>query len=473
MTEPAAQHGSKTVVPQTPAPGTVELQTDTSSGAGTGLFDEHNPPSQALIDECVHCGFCLPTCPTYQLWGEEMDSPRGRIYLMKLGLEGKVKLTDTFASHFDRCLGCMACLPACPSGVKYDKLIEATRAQLQRRYQRSLADRLYRRLIFAIFPYPARLSALLRPLWLYQRSGLQRLLRDTGVLKLLPRRLRGIESLLPAVFPRASSLCLPALIPAQGPRRRRVGLLLGCVQRVMFPEVNAATARVLSAEGCEVVVPEEQGCCGALMIHAGWEAPALDFARRLMDVFERAGVDAVVINAAGCGSNMKDYGYLLRDDPQYAEKARNFSARCKDVSEVLAELEPRAPRHPLPMQIAYHDACHLQHAQGVRNQPRQVLQTVPQLELVEIPDSAICCGSAGIFNLVEAEAAEQLGDRKAQNCLATGAEAIVSANPGCLLQIAAGLRRAHRPLPLLHLIELLDASISGVWPASLRNRQSH
>jgi len=472
MSEPVAQKTDKTGAAGTPASSTVELRPEiTAPVSGTGPFDEHNPPAQELIDECVHCGFCLPTCPTYQLWGEEMDSPRGRIYLMKLGREGKVKLTDTFASHFDRCLGCMACLPACPSGVKYDKLIEATRAQLQRRYQRSLAERLYRRLIFAIFPYPARLSALLRPLWLYQRSGLQRRLRNTGVLKLLPRRLRGMESLLPAVPPRASRV--PALIPAQGPRRRRVGLLLGCVQRVMFPEVNAATARVLSAEGCEVVVPEEQGCCGALMIHAGWEAPALDFARRLMDVFERAGVDAVVINAAGCGSNMKDYGYLLRGDPQYAEKARKFSARCKDVSEVLAELEPRAPRHPLRMRIAYHDACHLQHAQGVRHQPRQVLKTIPQLELVEIPDSAICCGSAGIYNLVEAEAAEQLGDRKAQNCLATGAEAIVSANPGCLLQIAAGLRRARRPLPLLHLIELLDASISGAWPASLRNRQSH
>jgi len=467
-------NGAKSELPQMPALGATglsELSPPAAAvSAGASIFDDHNPPSQELIDDCVHCGFCLPTCPTYQLWGEEMDSPRGRIYLMKLGLEGKVKLTDTYASHFDRCLGCMACMPACPSGVQYDKLIEATRAQLERHYGRSLWQRIYRQMVFAVFPHPARLRALLAPLWLYQRLGVQALLRRSGALRLLPQRLRSMEALLPRLSGQSFNSRMPVVIAAQSQKRRRVGLLLGCVQRVMFPEVNAATARVLAAEGCEVVVPAEQGCCGALMIHAGREAEALEFARKLIDVFAGAKVDTVVINAAGCGSNMKDYAYLLGDDPKYAEKARNFSAKCKDVSELLAELEPQAPRQPLPLRIAYHDACHLQHAQGVRNQPRQVLKNIPELELVEVPDSAICCGSAGIYNLVEPQPAEQLGDRKAQNCLSTGAQAVVSANPGCLLQITSGLRRAGRELPVLHMVELVDASIRGVRPEGMAGK---
>jgi glycolate oxidase iron-sulfur subunit len=240
-----------------------------------------------------------------------------------------------------------------------------------------------------------------------------------------------------------------------------VGLLLGCVQRVFFSDVNAATARVLAAEGCEVVVPRGQGCCGALMLHAGLEEPAVRAARRLIDVFEHAGVDTIVTNAAGCGSSMKEYAHLLRDDPQYAERATAFAAECRDVSEVLGELEPRATRHPLVLRVAYHDACHLQHAQQVRAQPRRVLASIPRLELVEVPDAALCCGSAGIFNLIEPAAAQQLGDRKVRNCVATGADVIVSGNPGCLLQIGAGLARAGRRIPVRHTIEVLDASLRG------------
>lgn len=431
-----------------------------TSGA-LSIFDDHNPPTAELIDKCVHCGFCLPTCPTYALWGEEMDSPRGRIYLMKLGNEGKVGMTDTYVSHFDHCLGCMACMTACPSGVQYDKLIEATRAQIERRHARSLSDRMHRRMIFALFPHPGRLRLLLAPVWLCQRLGLQRLLRSSGLLKLLPPRLRSMEALLPDVSLRALRSNMPVRLPAQGSPRRRVGLLLGCVQRVFFAHVNAATARVLAAEGCDVIIPPEQGCCGALMIHAGWEEQALAMARQLIDVFERAEVDTIVINAAGCGSNAKEYGYLLREDPEYAQRAKAFSARCKDISEVLAELEPQAPRHPLRLRVAYHDSCHLQHAQGVRAQPRQALATIPQLELLEVSDSAICCGSAGIYNLVDPEPAQQLGDRKVQNCLATGADVVVSSNPGCLFQITAGLQRAGRTLPVMHMIELIDASIRG------------
>lgn len=433
----------------------------------TNIFDAHHPPAQKLIDECVHCGFCLPTCPTYALWNEEMDSPRGRIYLMKLGIEGKVSMTDTYVRHFDHCLGCMACVTACPSGVQYDKLIEATRAQIERQHPRPLADRLLRGMIFALFPHAGRLRFLLLPLWLYQRSGLRYLLHRSGLLKLLPSRLRSMEALLPEVSLSALRSGMPARVPPKDSARRRVGLLLGCVQQVFFPHVNAATARVLAAEGCEVIIPREQGCCGALTIHAGREEQALALARRLIDAFQRSEVDTIVINAAGCGSNVKDYAHLLRDDPKYAERAKAFSAKCKDISEILAELEPRAPRNPLALRVAYQDSCHLQHAQGVRTQPRQVLKTIPQLEVLEVPDAAICCGSAGIYNLVEPGPAQELGDRKVQNCLATGADVVVSGNPGCLLQLSAGLKRAGRSLPVIHVVELLDASLRGLSPDSL------
>jgi glycolate oxidase iron-sulfur subunit len=252
------------------------------------------------------------------------------------------------------------------------------------------------------------------------------------------------------------------LIPAQGDRRRRVGLLLGCVQRVLFPQVNAATARVLAAEGCEVVVPAAQPCCGALLVHAGEEEKAVQFARQTIDTFEKTQTDAVIINAAGCGSNVKEYGHLLRDDPQYAGRAKAFAAKCRDVSEFLAGLEPRATCHALRLRVAYHDACHLQHAQGVRTQPRALLRRIPQLELLEIPEAAICCGSAGIYNLVQPEAATQLGDRKAGHVAALNADMVVSANPGCLLQLESALARMRRKLPVRHIVELLDASIRGI-----------
>lgn len=427
-----------------------------------GAFDAHQPPAPELIEDCVHCGFCLPTCPTYALWGEEMDSPRGRIYLMKLGLEGSAAMTDTFVDHFDKCLGCMACVTACPSGVKYDQLIESTRAQIERRHRRSFSEKLFRYFIFQLFPYPKRLRAAAVVLWLYQRSGMRRVLRGAQVLKLLPAPWQAMESVLPSISLSATRIKISARWPAHGEARRRVGLLLGCVQQVFFGGVNQATARVLQAEGCVVIVPRVQGCCGALMVHAGREEGARAFARKIIDEFEQADVEIVAINAAGCGSTLKEYGRLLQHDPAYAERARAFSSKCRDISEVLAELEPRAARHPLRMRVAYHDACHLQHAQGVRSQPREVLRTIPGLEIVEIPEAALCCGSAGIYNLVEPEAARELGERKVQNILHTNAEAIVSSNPGCLLQITSCLSQQNRALPSFHMIELLDASIRGL-----------
>ena len=422
-------------------------------------YDTHHPPSEELIDKCVHCGFCLPVCPTYVLWNEEMDSPRGRIYLMKMIAEGGAAINETSVGHFDACLGCMACMTACPSGVEYGKLIEATRAQIERRYIRPAGEKRFRRFLFSIFPRPDRLRVLLLPLRLYQKTGLESLMRRVGIPKLLPPRLRAMEALLPQV---PAQERIPELMAAKGERRRRVGLLLGCVQRVLFPQVNAATARVLAAEGCEVVAPKDQPCCGALLVHAGEEEQAVQLARQTIDAFEKAQVDTVIINAAGCGSNVKEYGHLLRDDPEYAERAKAFAAKCRDISEFLDELEPRAARHALRLRVAYHDACHLQHAQGVRSQPRAVLGRIPQLELLEIPEAAICCGSAGIYNLVQPEAAAELGDRKAGHIAALDADIVVSANPGCLLQLQSALARAGRKLPVRHFVELLDASIRGV-----------
>ncbi|MBV9139994.1 MAG: 4Fe-4S dicluster domain-containing protein [Pseudonocardiales bacterium] len=423
-----------------------------------GAFDDHHPPQRDLLKDCVHCGFCLPSCPTYVLWGEEMDSPRGRLHLMNTGLEGE-PLSASMVGHFDACLGCMACVSACPSGVRYDTLIADTRAQVQRRYERPRRERLLRAAIFWLFPYPRRLRALRGPLALYQRSGLDRWLRRTGLADRLPPTLRVMESLAPRLTRRQR---LPQRVPAAGRRRAVVGMLTGCVQDALFPEVNAATARVLAAEGCDVVIPRGQGCCGALSQHMGREDEAISFARALIECFEAAGVDHVVVNAAGCGSAMKDYAHLLRDDPDYAQRARAFVERTRDVSELLVELGPLAPRHPLELTVAYHDACHLGHAQGIRSQPRQLLRAIPGLTLTEIAEADLCCGSAGVYNLLHPGPATELGDRKARNVLATGASVLVTANPGCLMQIAASARRLGGQLRLAHTVTVLDASIHGV-----------
>jgi glycolate dehydrogenase iron-sulfur subunit len=433
-------------------------------------FDTHHPPAREIIEDCVHCGFCLPTCPTWLLWGEEMDSPRGRINLMKLATDGEIALTPQVRGHFDACLGCMACVTACPSGVQYDKLIEATRPQIERNAPRPLSDRFYRALIFALFPHPRRMRLLLPLLWLYQKTGARRLVRSRWLQRVIPARLLAMEAVLPPVRLRRRSALSFALTtdapdatdaPADT-KRTRVGMLLGCVQRVFFDDVNAATMRVLAAEGYQVVPVAQQGCCGALSVHAGREDEGLRYARRLIDAFEEARVDAVAVNVAGCGSMLKEYGHLLRDDPAYAERAKAFSAKVRDISELLAEQPPRAPRHPIAARVAYHDACHLRHGQGITRQPRALLREIPQLEVAEPAEADICCGSAGIYNLVAPEPATELGRRKAANILATKPDALVAANPGCLLQIASSLAQEGHPLPTFHPVELLDASIRGV-----------
>ena len=423
-------------------------------------FDPVEPPSTALIDACVHCGFCLPTCPTYLLWSEEMDSPRGRIYLMKAGLEGRAAMTPTFVEHFDRCLGCMACVTACPSGVQYGPLIEKTRAQIERRHSRSPGDRLFLTLLFGLLPYPSRLRVAMAPLALL--SWLPKLLERTGVLGILPSRIGAVLRLAPPVSLASLAARAPADTPAAGGQRLHVGLLTGCVQRISFPHVNQATINVLSAEGCRVSAPPEQGCCGALSLHAGNVGQARELARRNIDVFEQSGVERIAVNAAGCGSCMKEYGHLFKDDPAWAARAQAFSDRVRDVSEVLVDVgQPRAPRTPIAARVVYHDACHLAHAQGIRAEPRALLNSIPGVEVLTPPESEICCGSAGIYNLVEPEAAAQLGERKARNIAVLKPDIIATGNPGCTLQIAAAGRRLGHDWPIVHPIELLDRSIRG------------
>jgi glycolate oxidase iron-sulfur subunit len=419
----------------------------------TTAWDEHRPPDPDLIADCVHCGFCLPTCPSYKVFEEEMDSPRGRIVLMRVGNEEGSHASDQMRVHLDRCLGCMACVTACPSGVKYDQLIERTRPQIERNAPRPRRERAYRALIFALFTHPGRLRALAPLLWAQQRLGVDDLLARVPALRPMLR-------IAPPVKRRAAIAQLPLVTPARGTRRGRIALMQGCVQRVFFGDVNGATVRVLSAEGWEVHAPRRPRCCGALQLHAGVEEEALELAKATIAAYE--GFDAVAVNVAGCGSAMKDYEHLLAEDPEWAERAASFSAKVRDVAELLAEHEPVAPRHPLPLRVAYHDACHLAHAQGVRIAPRELLRGIPQLELLEPADWEICCGSAGIYNLVQPDAAAELGARKAANLVATGADAVAAGNPGCALQIAAHLDG--RDLPIYHPMTLLDHSIRGSRP---------
>ena len=433
----------------------------------TGLVIDHDQPrghsrplkltvAQELVDDCVHCGFCLPACPTYLLWGEEMDSPRGRIHLFDQVLSGS-PIEGAPAKHFDRCLSCMACVSACPSGVRYGEIIEMAREEVEQSGDRPRSERLARSAIFALFPYPRRLRAARAALAVSESIGLRAALRRPKVAARMPPLVRAMESVAPDI---SKIEALPAQTPASGPRRGTVGLLAGCVQSVFFSRTNAATARILAAEGFEVVVPKEQVCCGALSWHAGRQKEAARLARRTVAAFKAAGVELVVINAAGCGSAMKEYSRLLSDDPRCAGDAEWLTARARDLSELLASVAPRAERHPVPMKVAYHDACHLAHAQGIRAQPRALLEAIPGLQLYEIPDE-FCCGSAGIYNLVQPDAARELGDRKAAAVIASGAELVVTTNPGCLMQIRSALERAGSKIGTAHLAEILDTSITG------------
>jgi glycolate oxidase iron-sulfur subunit len=413
------------------------------------MFDPHRPPEPAVIEDCVHCGFCLESCPTYVLWAQEADSPRGRIVLVDEGLRSPGPLSAESVSHFDTCLGCMACVTACPSGVRFDRLIERVRPQIERNFERPRAERAFRRLLFSTLPHPRRLNALVPTLAAARRLPANH----------LPERLRALIQLAPRTPPGRTRAALPpARTPAVGELRGRVGLLLGCVQRVFYPQVHSATIGVLAAEGFEVHAPALPDCCGALEFHSGEGDAAVARAKATIAAFSQIpGLDYVLVNAAGCGSAMKEYGDLLG-----TPEARAFAARVQDVTELLAPVEPRARRHAVTLRLAYHDACHLAHAQGVREQPRELLRAIPGLELLEVgAEAQICCGSAGIYNLVQPQAGAELGERKARHLLATGADAVAAANPGCAAQLDFHLHSLGRPLPVYHPLELVWRSVRG------------
>ena len=424
-----------------------------------GVLDELE---YGLLLQCVHCGLCLPSCPTYAELGQEPDSPRGRIYLIKALADGRIGLSDATAEHLSLCLGCRACESACPSGVQYGHLIEAGRAELEAKRPGSPLRRLVRRAAFdMLLPRPALLRAVAGALRFYQRSGLQGLVRASGVLRLFPATLRASEALLPPLPPPGRGGALPEVIPAQGTLRGRVGLLQGCVQDAVFRPHNEATIRCLTRQGFEVRVPRTQGCCGALHAHAGEPERARALARAAIAAFEAADVESVVVNAAGCGAHMKAYGHLLRHDPAWAARAAAFARTVVDVTELLARAPLATPLGPLPMKATYHDPCHLAHGQQVRSAPRALLRAVPGLELVELTEAEMCCGSAGIYNLTEPVMAQRLLERKMACVEATGATTVVTANPGCILQLAAGLRARGRDVEVLHVVEVLDRAYAA------------
>jgi len=450
--------------PMTHAPMTSETPAKTTtSAAPLGAFDSLDPPAMDKLSECVHCGFCLPTCPTYLVLGNEMDSPRGRIYLMRSAAEGRIGIGESFVKHMNLCLVCRACETACPSGVEYGHLIEAARGQVERQYEHGFADRVFRKFILHTFTNRKVLRMLLVPMRAYQRLGVQQLVRASGVLKLLGRW-GAMEAFMPAMPDPALGRDFPEVTPAIGTRRGRVALLLGCAQHAFYPDVNLATARVLANNGFEVVAPKGQGCCGSLFVHEGEREHGKALARKAIDVFEATGADFVAINAAGCGSVMKEYGELLKEDPIYAIRAAAFGKRVRDVSEILAEVGLNGALYPVNLRVAYHDACHLAHGQRVRSQPRTLLAAIPGLTLVPLQEADFCCGSAGVYNLLHPEVAKEFLNRKLDHLAETGAQVVVAGNPGCLLQIAAGLRERGMPMRAAHTVELLDWSYRGVAP---------
>ncbi|HEY8367819.1 MAG TPA: heterodisulfide reductase-related iron-sulfur binding cluster [Thermodesulfobacteriota bacterium] len=420
-------------------------------------FDEIDPPSREKILDCVHCGLCLPTCPTYVALGTEMDSPRGRIYLIRQVQEGKLGITDSFVKHMYTCLVCRACETACPSGVQFGSLMERARGQIERHYRRPLPSRLARWFGYAVvLPNPRVLGALVTLIGLYQRSGLRALVRKTGLVKLFGAKNAQREALLPDVPPPADRRPLPEFTAAKGERRGKVALLAGCVMREVFQATNRATIRVLSENGWDVVVPRDQGCCGALHVHEGELERGKALARRDIAAFEAADVDYVVTNVAGCGSVMKEWGELFEHDPEWAERAKRVAARVRDVTELLAAFGPlRGRLGRLDLTVAYHEPCHLAHAQKVRQEPREVLRQIPGVTLTEIRESDWCCGSAGVYNVVHPDLSMRILDRKMSRVGEVKADVLATGNPGCLIQIGKGMARVGLRMPVVHPVDLL------------------
>lgn len=431
----------------------------------------HAVLDKQLLKECVHCGLCLDYCPTYRLLGHEADSPRGRIYQVRQVYEGRVRPDDPeFRKHIYQCLDCRACQTACPSGVHYGAIVEAARAVAPPLHESERT--IGRAVLGGVFTRKPLLEAAGLGFRLYQKSGLQGLVRKSGVLKLLPTRLAGMEAMLGPVQGGVTHWSPPPVTPARGVTRYRVGFIAGCIMPQFFGDTNAATMRVLAANGCEVYAPPAQGCCGALHVHTGERRTAQDLARANVDAFGPLRLDAIIINAAGCGSTLKEYGHLLADDPEYAEPARDFAARVRDVSEFLAQIQLLLPSRPLDLRVTYQDPCHLVHGQGIRDQPRALLKRIPGLTLVEMQDSDVCCGSAGIYNLTHPDLSQRVLATKMDSVLATGAQAIVAPNPGCAMQLAFGARNRGVDLRVVHVVDLLDQAYGGASAWSAR-RPSH
>ncbi len=417
---------------------------------------------QDLLD-CVHCGLCTASCPTYTETGDENDSPRGRIYLMRAVTDGRLEMDSKVRRHLDLCLDCRACETACPSGVQYGRLIEPFRIGMQKSDNEGAGghDWFHRYILFGLFPHPGRMRIALWPARIAQLMRLDKLILATGLWRLLPDRLGRLLTMLPRLPRRLPPL--PAVLPAEGPQRARVALFTGCVQDVIFRQTNWATARVLQKNGCEVIVPSSQGCCGAIHFHAGSSPEARQLADQNLDAFDPDDVDAIIINVAGCGSMLKEYGHHWDDDQQ--TDRQQFADKVMDISEFLDQLGLIPPEGSLPLQATYHDACHLVHAQGIRQQPRNILHQVPELELVPLAESEICCGAAGTYNLTEPEMASQLSRRKMGNIRQTGAEMVITANTGCLMQIDCESRMSGAGIRVLHPMEVLYLSYLGEQPA--------
>ena len=421
-------------------------------------FSGADKPSYDDYARCVHCGLCLNNCPTYKLWGLEADSPRGRIRQMVLVDQGRLPLGETFVKHIDQCLDCRACETACPSGVEYGKLVEAARAQIEQNYRRPFFSRLARDLVFRrLLPYPNRIAIVARILRIYQRSGMQSLARATGILHLLGLAER--ERLLPPIDRKFFFSQLGRTFPAVGPRRARVALFAGCIAQVSFSALHDATIRVLTANGCEVVVPAGQTCCGALAAHAGVRDTARTLAHKNLDVFLRDDFDAVITNAAGCGSTLKEYEQLFAEGVEDHAKAHAFRKKMRDATEFLADLGLRAPLGSLPLRVTYQDSCHLLHGQKIREAPRKLMRAIPGVELVEMAMADYCCGSAGSYNVTETQTSLDILAEKMKHARATNAPVIVTANPGCLLQMRAGAKIHATGQEVVHVIELLDRAL--------------
>ncbi len=410
---------------------------------------------RSLIKQCVHCGLCLSVCPTYKILGSELDSPRGRVYQMRALQEGRITLDNpNFRTHIDRCLNCRACETACPSGVQYGQLLEATRAVLPPRNQTDSALRAV--VLNRVFTSPTLMNAAGVGMRMYQKTGVQAAVRATGVLNKLPLNLGRLESLLPMFQGGIIKSSLPEIIPAQGKQVARVALITGCVQEQFFSLTNAATARVLAHNGCEVHVPPSQACCGALHGHGGERGTAKALAKRMIVSFEKTGADFYIINAAGCGSTLKEYHHLLSNEPGWADRSVEFCSKVRDISEYLASIDLQRDFGTIQRRVTYQDACHLAHGQKITAQPRELIRSIPGIELVEMAESDTCCGSAGIYNVTEFDLSMQLLERKIDNVVATNAQTIIVSNPGCIIQLIHGVRKRGVRMDVVHPVDLLD-----------------